>query len=379
MKVAFLYYNLYDPNGEHLLIGGIETYLQRLMALADSMGFEPVMFQTAQIPFERRLGPAVVVGVPARKQSTPRQRRALYSAALRRLARTDIVVFGADHCSVRSDWKRAVSIQHGVSWDLPSSFATKKAWCLTGFGAQVKKLQLNLRGLRFFDNCQNRVCVDYNFLNWYRATRGENPRGTVWVIPNCCQLAPRDRIGRGDTPSTRVLFARRFTTYRGTRIMAEAIDRVLSRRLDVIFTFAGEGPDRGYLLDRFDNCPNVRFTKYRPDECMEVHLQHDIAVVPSVASEGTSLSVAEAMGAGCAVVASAVGGITNMILDGFNGVLAMPAAGEFAAAILRLAGDARLRREMGENAYRTAAGCFDAGIWNAKWKGVLEHVAAIQP
>jgi glycosyltransferase involved in cell wall biosynthesis len=379
MKVAFLYYNLYDPKGEHLLIGGIETYLQRLMELTAGMGFEPVMFQAAQIPFERRLGPAAVVGVPVPNHSMARQRRALYSAAVRRLARTDAIVFGADHCSVRSDWKRAVSIQHGVSWDLPSSFATKKAWCSTGLGAQVKKIQLNLRGLRFFDNCQNRVCVDYNFLNWYRATRGEHPRGKVWVIPNCCQLAPRDRVGRRVTPATRVLFARRFTAYRGTRIMAEAIDRVLGRRLDVIFTFAGEGPDRGYLLDRFDNCPNVRFTKYRPDQCLEVHLEHDVAVVPSVASEGTSLAVAEAMGAGCAVVASAVGGITNMILDGFNGVLAMPAAEEFAAAILRLAGDARLRSEMGGNAYQTAAKCFDAGTWNAKWKGVLEHVAAIQP
>src|SRR5208283_908297 len=117
----------------------------------------------------------------------------------------------------------------------------------------------------------------------------------VWVIPNCCQLAPRERIGRGDTPATRVLFARRFTMYRGTRIMAEAIDRVLSRRTDVTFTLAGEGPDEGYLLDRFEHCANVRFTKYRPEECMEVHLAHDIAVVPSVASEGTSLSVAEAM------------------------------------------------------------------------------------
>jgi glycosyltransferase involved in cell wall biosynthesis len=379
MKVAFLYYNLYDPEGERLLIGGVETYLQRLMALSAAMGFDPVMFQAAQRPFERRLGPAVVVGVPVRERSAPRQRRALYSAALGRLERTDMIVFGADHCSVRSDWRRAVSIQHGVSWDLPSSFATTKGWCSSGVGAQVKKVQLNLRGLRFFDNCQNRVCVDYNFLNWYRAIRGESPGGSVWVIPNCCQLASHERIGRGDSPGTRVLFARRFTTYRGTRIMAEAIDRVLSRRTDVIFTLAGEGPDEGYLLDRFEQCENVRFTKYRPEECMEVHLAHDIAVVPSVASEGTSLSVAEAMGAGCAVVASAVGGITSMILDGFNGVLAMPAAEEFATAILRLAGDARRRREMGENAYRTAAECFDVGRWNTKWKGVLEQVAAIQP
>jgi hypothetical protein len=57
----------------------------------------------------------------------------------------------------------------------------------------------------------------------------------------------------------------------------------------------------------------------------------------------------------------------------------MPAAEEFATAILRLAGDARRRREMGENAYRTAAECFDVGRWNTKWKGVLEQVAAIQP
>jgi len=121
----------------------------------------------------------------------------------------------------------------------------------------------------------------------------------------------------------------------------------------------------------------VQFTHYLAAESVEFHLHHDIAVIPSLGSEGTSLSAAEAMGAGCAVVATPVGGITNMILDGFNGLLIQPKALDFAAAILRLADDKALRREIAGHAYCTASRCFDVRVWNERWKQVFEHVASL--
>jgi len=87
----------------------------------------------------------------------------------------------------------------------------------------------------------------------------------------------------------------------------------------------------------------VTFTKYLPDEVLDIHLEHDIAVVPSIASEGTSLSVAEAMGAGCAVVATAVGGVTNMIINGHNGILAMPDAASVLNGLETVVSDPALR------------------------------------
>jgi len=378
-KILFLYYRLFDQDGGQVHVGGIETYLQRLIVLTASMGFQPVVVQSARAAFERELNTALVVGLPIKHEPFEKQPRLLYEAALRHSDPNAILVFCTDQCSVRTDRKRAISIQHGIFWDLPTGFPERWPWLAPKLRARRNHFRQLLRALRSFDNCRNRVCVDYNFLNWYRATTGQEVQGNVWVIPNCCSPAPEERINRPNTLPTRVIFARRFTAYRGTRLMADVVSQILRERTDLEFTFAGEGPDLSYLTERFERSPHVQFVRYAPDRSVDIHLEHDIAVIPSLGSEGTSLSVAEAMGAGCAVVASSVGGITNMILDGYNGILAMPTANEFAAAILRLANDVAYRRELAENAYRTAAKCFDVRIWNEKWKRVFEYVASLQP
>ena len=108
---------------------------------------------------------------------------------------------------------------------------------------------------------------------------------------------------------------------------------------------------------------------------MHVHLAHDIVVVPSLGSEGTSLSVAEGMGAGCAVVATNVGGITNMIIDGYNGLLVMPTAAALTTALERVIADPELRQALGSKAYETAVRSFSLEVWEAKWRQVLEEVA----
>jgi len=134
-----------------------------------------------------------------------------------------------------------------------------------------------------------------------------------------------------------------FARYRGARLFGEAGLGILRRFPNTAVTFAGEGPEESWLRKQFAGNPRVTFTKYLPDEVLDIHLEHDIAVVPSIASEGTSLSVAEAMGAGCAVVATAVGGVTNMIINGHNGILAMPDAASVLNGLETVVSDPALR------------------------------------
>ncbi len=79
-----------------------------------------------------------------------------------------------------------------------------------------------------------------------------------------------------------------------------------------------------------------------------------LAVLPSH-SEGTPNAVLEAMAAGLPTVATAVGGVPELIVDGETGILVPPRDPEaLAAAIERLAADPSLRTRMGVAA-RTAA------------------------
>nr|MDQ3611445.1 glycosyltransferase [Actinomycetota bacterium] len=73
--------------------------------------------------------------------------------------------------------------------------------------------------------------------------------------------------------------------------------------------------------------------------------------------EGLPLSLLEAMAAGIPCVATAVGGVPEVLTDGREGFLVPPGDAQgLAAAIQRLVDDEELRRRMGTAAAGTARG-----------------------
>ena len=127
--------------------------------------------------------------------------------------------------------KNSLSIQHGIGWDLPVSYMTQKQYYKKGFGAILKKLQVNFYGFLNSRHANYLVCVDYNFINWYRTVFPYHLPETITVIPNFTQkIASEEEINKKliRKKCTSILFARRFTSYRGTKIFTEVIKRLLS-------------------------------------------------------------------------------------------------------------------------------------------------------
>jgi glycosyltransferase involved in cell wall biosynthesis len=380
MKIAMIYYQFLDLKGTERAVGGIETYLTYLSQLCLKEGYEPVLFQCADEQFKRMVDGMTIFGVPCVNRSLKQKRQILYKAAMEHIdPLRDILIFGADHCSIPTSNPRCISIQHGVAWDLPTRyFCTHRMLYRRFAGSDIKKLFTIRKAIRCFENCSTRVCVDYNFLNWYKTIIPDDLPDNIWVIPNCAPIASVEEVAnrKEQSENVSILFARRFEPYRGTRIMADAVKNLLASHSNVTFTFAGEGPDEPWLQERFAGEKRVFFTKYLPEQTTAVHLNHDIAVIPSIASEGTSLSVGEAMGAGCAVVATAVGGITNMLIDQYNGLLVMPNSESLLKAISSLVSNTALRIELGKRAYETAHTAFCREVWEARWRSVLTKIGA---
>lgn len=378
MQVFILYYTFYDHTGKQVRVGGVETYIHRLTELCQMGGWKSTVIQSGSTPFFIKHGDADVIGLPIATQSLDKQKRALFAAATQLLrSPEDIIIFGSDHCAVRTNRVKCIAIQHGIGWDLPSKFLTSRKWASTGVVAKLQRHRVAYKSLNNFLTCSNCVCVDYNFLNWYRATLGEREGQRIWVVPNCCEVDSEDclRKSKKENKSLSILFARRFTEYRGTRIVAELVHRLSHTHGTVTFTLAGEGPDQPYLHEALEKYHTVTISKYTPAESLSVHRHHDIAVIPSLASEGTTLAAAEAMGAGCAVVASNVGGLTNMIIDRFNGLLVMPEVSSFEAALHMLIENFELRQTLVANAYKTAQHGFNLSLWRSRWTDILCSIA----
>lgn len=96
----------------------------------------------------------------------------------------------------------------------------------------------------------------------------------------------------------------------------------------------------------------------------------DVFVLPSL-TEGTPMALLEAMAHGVAVVASAVGGVPQVINHGETGLLVSPGnAGELSSAVLTLYKDSVTRRRLAQNALTLARTRF--GV--AEWIGRIETV-----
>jgi len=159
----------------------------------------------------------------------------------------------------------------------------------------------------------------------------------VRVIPSGVDLPAS--VGEPEEPP-HVLYAGRLSAEKGVAQLAEA-----ARGLPLVV--AGDGPLRDRLPQALGWVPH--------DELLRLYERAAVVVCPSL-REGFGVSCAEAMAHARPVVASAIGGLRDLVVDGETGLLVPP--GEVAAlrgALERLLGDADLRRKLGAAARARAA------------------------
>lgn len=146
----------------------------------------------------------------------------------------------------------------------------------------------------------------------------------------------------------------RLSREKGQGILIEALARLNDQ--NVLALLVGEGPDEPELKRRVVQIGlkgRVRFMGYQND-MTAIYAGMDLAVIPSL-SEGIPNVALEAMGRGIPLIASAVGGLPDMVADRKSGLLVPPGdADALARAIRFLLDHPAERRRIGE-AGRAAA------------------------
>lgn len=151
-----------------------------------------------------------------------------------------------------------------------------------------------------------------------------------------------------DDERFRVVNIARHDPVKGIDLLLEAMALLPE---DVILTQYGSGPQTAELaaqLGRLGVEDRVHLEgALWTDRAADRICDHDVFVLPS-RTEGVPVSVMEAMLAGVPVIATDVGGVTELVTDDVTGLVVPPEdPASIAAAILELRGDPDRRREMG--------------------------------
>ena len=165
--------------------------------------------------------------------------------------------------------------------------------------------------------------------------------------------------------------------HKGQRHFIEAARLVLPHVPDARFVIAGEGELRATLEKQIRDHhleKHVVLAGFRPD-VLSLHKAFDVFVMSSV-TEGLGTSLLDAMAASKPIVATAAGGIPEVVVDGETGFL-VPARDHeaMAEAIVRLLKDDALRARMGAAGRARAESHFSAERMVQETLRVYQRVA----
>jgi glycosyltransferase involved in cell wall biosynthesis len=202
----------------------------------------------------------------------------------------------------------------------------------------------------------------------------------VSVLPNPAPTVPqmpsRDELRRElDLAGNVLVFAGRLGPQKAVAVLLTALAGVDG----VSLVLAGDGPERGALERRASELGldgRVRFLgSVSRETVLRLFRAADGSVLPS-AWENFPHTVVEALAVGCPVIATAVGGVPEVVRDGENGLLVPPNdAAALGAAIDHFFADAALRERLAAAAPASVANHSEEAVF-ATIESELERAAS---
>lgn len=359
-----------------LMVGGIQTYIRDLGLLAIDKGYKVYIHQLeGELEREIDYEGMIVYSRIVKSKNNQNFFDLLYED---HNSKDSIFVISTDQMNIKSKERNVITIQHGIAFDIPGTMISG-FWGRNRLLQHINKLLRCVSNVRRFYMSRNTVCVDYNYYNWFRTFGTIYSEKCVMIIPNYVNgsitIEQLNNKHLNRDAGRKILFARRFCDYRGALLFVNVVKRLLKEYPDLDVTFAGEGPLEETLKEDFNGISNVHFTRFSAPKSIAFHKLYDISVVPTIYSEGTSLSLLEAMSAGCFPITTHVGGMTNIILDHYNGILCSPDEESLYKSMkeaLNMSEDNF--NYISKNAYYSATSSFSIDTWRERWSNCIDSV-----
>ncbi|MDR6999288.1 glycosyltransferase family 4 protein [Neobacillus niacini] len=353
----------YNGQTDKIYGGGLERYLYDLAETILELGWRPVVHQLSQCgSFRKQIEEIEVIGYDYGAQDMVTVFNRMGSEAEGKLIYASFIWHPIQY---KND---SIGICHGINWDNPSIPSEHKADVAQNIQGAIRQLK-------------RIVSVDSHFLTFCRSVCTFQDPEQIVLLPNAVdtqKFTPEEKIQK-DSNRIHILYPRRISIERGIIPMMLATDRLLATYPQVTIEFVGELIEDSLLtktfrlwLDAHPHRDRIHYQVYTFGQMVQAYQRADIAVIPTIFSEGTAYSCLEALSCGVPIVSANVGGLNDLIIDRFNGLLVTPTEDRLFEAIRTLIEDLKLRRQIGANA-RATAKAFDKRIWKEKWTRILSE------
>jgi glycosyltransferase involved in cell wall biosynthesis len=370
-KVAVMTATFLDFNGEYFYNGGAERYLLDLAEICKELNSQLIVFQYGDYPWMRRFKNIDIVSL---------SRHGIRAEGwILKCARDFNQVFyeqvqGGTALNIYSAFFEAwplaatpnIGISHGVSWDNPYN----------DYENAVEYWLMNQRYIDGAKACEDLVSVDTNTANWLQTIDFDLGQ-KIKLIPNYVNLSvfkpAEDYLEKKD--KIVILYPRQLYSARGLYLVLETMDDILEKYPEVEFHFVGRGgeQDINQVIEKQKKwSERVKHYPLSMEEMPRAYQAADISLIPSVHSEGTSLSCLEAMASGNAVIATRIGGLSDLIINNYNGFLIDPRPEELKQAIINLL-DNPQQLNLFKKRNPEVALAFSKDLWRNRWLYLLKN------
>jgi len=363
-SVALLTNQVLDWKSHAPTYGGGERVCLTLAGLLRESGCTVTIYQGAHQPFQGECAGFNVIGLPSHQRFSEFDYG--ISETFFDISQSyDGVIYNLpEYASAHRMRRDALLLCHGIWFDHRN---------YEGLGIRSEDWFRHLH--RCFAQPGLVVSVDTNSINVVRALWPELATKMVY-LPNFADTelfhpeADWPTVGRSAEDLT-ILFPRRSHVNRGSRILGDILSRI-PHRCRILWIGEGDGPDNRIIEALAQQDSRLQFLKASFEQMPDYYRSADICVIPTIACEGTSLSCIESLASGCATVATHIGGLSDIIQSGSNGLLVSPNPESISGAVNYLIEHSAERTRL-QLAARQSAQHFDVTQWRKRWLALLSH------
>lgn len=359
----------FDYDGSNYYSGGAERYLVDLHEVCKNLGYNMDIYQNANFPYMRKFRNINVIGMKAKDMPLNysleyiTEQAKNYSCMTKYFSKLHIYSAFYEcfpYCSSPS-----IGISHGIAWD--------NRGCVKTNG--IDFWNRNYRMIESAFMCDKMVSVDTNTANWFQTIDFNLGNQKIKVIPNYVdtnEFKPQNDLKKKD--KIVITYPRRLYEPRGMYLLLNIVDKLFKEYKNIEIHFVGKGFDEDVnkIKEKMKKYPNRLFCySSTPEKMNEIYKKTDISLIPTIYSEGTSLSCLEAMATENIVISTRIGGLCDLIIDNYNGYLIEPTEEDLYNK-LKYVLDNYDKQEIIKKRARESAETFNKNNWAQKWKNVIK-------